>query len=84
MRKQIDFISDGAGEVGEGFTDIGRVVVGFVTILRCHAQQFLVNGFEGVDTFFELDVVGRELSLDEGVYVSFRNGGIGFSNGERW
>ena len=34
MREKLDFVCDCAGEVGEGFADIGRVVVGFVRVLR--------------------------------------------------
>ena len=32
--EEVDFISDGASEVVEGLADVGRVVVGFVGVLR--------------------------------------------------
>ena len=32
--EKVDFFADGAAEVVEGFTDVGRIVVGFVGVLR--------------------------------------------------
>lgn len=32
--EKVDFIADGAAEVDEGFANIGRVVVGFIGVLR--------------------------------------------------
>ena len=82
MRKEIDFVGDGAGEVGEGFADVGRVVVGFIAVLGCHAQELLMDGFESVDAFFELNVVGRKLGLDENVSISFPSEGDSDKAGE--
>ena len=31
--EEVDFIGDRAGEVGEGFADVGGIVVGFVAVL---------------------------------------------------
>jgi len=30
MGEEVDFVGDGAGEVCEGFADVGRIVVGFI------------------------------------------------------
>lgn len=82
MRKEVDFVGYRAGEVGEGFADVGRVVVGFIAVLGCYAQELLVDGFESVDAFFELNVVGRKLGLDENVSVSFPSEGDSDKAGE--
>ena len=34
MREEADFIRDGASKVVEGLTDVGRVVIGFIRVLR--------------------------------------------------
>ena len=31
--EEVDLVGDGAGEVREGFADVGRVVIGFVGVL---------------------------------------------------
>ncbi len=63
MGKEVDFVGNGAGEVGEGFADIGRVVVGFVVVLGGYGEQLLVHRLKSVDAFLERDVVGREFGL---------------------
>lgn len=34
MRKEIDFLADGTTKIVEGFANVGRVIIGFVGVLR--------------------------------------------------
>lgn len=81
MRKEVDFVGYGAGEVGEGLADIGGIVVGFIAVLRCDAEELLVDSFEGVDTFLKLNVIGRELGLVKALMLACGTGEIAVGEG---
>lgn len=46
-REEVDLFRHGAAEVVEGLADVGRVVVGFVGVLRAKLSE---GGNRGVDT----------------------------------
>jgi hypothetical protein len=64
-REQLDLLADSAAQVAKGLLNVGRVVVGFVVVLRCDGEQLLVHLLERIDSLFEVDIVWRELGLQE-------------------
>ena len=68
-RQEVNLLRDGTAEIVERFTEVRRVVVGFVGVLRGDLEHGRVHLFQRIDALLELDIVRRKLGLSYSLSV---------------
>jgi len=90
MRQKWNFVWYASSQVGEGFLDVGRIVVGFFGVLIATSsqwaspwiplgllrdcEQLLVHLLQGVHSLLELNIFRRKLCLVQGQTASASQG----------